>query len=169
MDRWIRGMQEMLGVLLGQPTSPLEFWIILLVTFLMLSWAFGKTAKAAQAADMGPVLSMLVTALAIGAMLVGMQSLRVYVLPSLGSTGHHTLLLAGAFVSSWLVVVVVMRIIQKASLAASSISWVVGMLAATFMVTVISTVFGVVHKGEQDLENTKSRTQEMDQFLKDNK
>jgi len=159
-------MWEMLNVLLREPGSGVELALLILCSLLVMTWTLSKMAKAVGTEETSAIASFAITLAGLGLILVGMVATRFYLLPVLGSNGGYPILLGVALAGSHLLVVPLMCITQRATIMGAIISWVVSLCATALVIATISYGFSLVRGGAEDMGKTKTRTEEMDRFLR---
>jgi len=167
MERWIYGMGEMLDVLLGQPHSPVARMVLLALGGLTMLVALVKMSGATGIPNVGRHYPVVVGAVGLAAIVLGMLLVRIYVLPELGVNKGHVYLYAGGLLLSTLLVVMLLCILQRATVGSAVATWLVSVFFAFLVVSVAGLVFDALGAGKTSLEGTKKRSIEMEKFLED--
>lgn len=166
MSTWIIEMQAVLDVLLGHPATPLARTLLLVLGGLTVLCSLIQMGGASGIPNVGRYYSLVVGGVGLFMILVGMVITKVHVLPRLSPSLATYALYLGGFTFSTVAVVVVMCILQKASVSSAMATWFVSLFFAMVVVVIVGAVCDIVLEGSGKIQKTKSRTAEMEQFLK---
>lgn len=165
MDQWAGGMREVLKWVLGHPFTPLQEWITLGLAALVLVGVITWMGKVTAVPRVGRYLSLAV-ALAGGiAFVAAVTAAAFYVLPNMATSHQFLVLLAAGVIGSSLVAVPLMGMIQRATILAGLSTWLVSLFFSGLVIAILSGVFSFLHRGAHNIEQTRSRTLELQRFL----
>jgi len=157
----------MLDVILRDPASAMERWLIAGLAFLVLVAALAKTARAVEVSNSRPLVCGSVAVAGLAVLLSAMWLARDMVLPGLGWPATRAVLIASGVAVSFIRVIPLMAAVQNASPVSAAIGWGAALLAGLLVVLVCTTIAHALQRGAVDIESRKSRTIEIQRFLEE--
>jgi hypothetical protein len=160
-------MQGMLDVLLGHPVTPLARTILVALGGLTMLCVLIQMGGASGIPNVGRYYALAVGAVGLLMILTGMVVTKGHILPRVSPAVSTYALYVGGFTFSTVAVILMMRILQKASFTAALATWFVSLFFSMVVVVIIGAVLDIVFEGSNRLQRTQERTIEMEHILAD--
>jgi hypothetical protein len=166
MDSWLRQSAEVLDILLRRPDSALERGVLFGASALIFVVVYNRVCRSVNVSNSGPLYGAILFVLGGLLVVAGVAAAGRFVAPRFGLQDSSWLLPGSLLAVSLLVVAPVICAVQKADYLSALMAWGFSVVAVALVVFGLSAVFEGLRGGEQSLERTRRRTEEVNTFLK---
>ena len=150
MDRWITALEQMVTLVLGNPSTPMEQGAIAGLSFLALVIVISRAGSAFGIPNTGMAHSIIVGVLGVAAGLLATVVATFYV-PQWSNSELRIWILVGAVaIASVVVIVPLMCLLQKASYMAGLLTWLVSLGAAALVIFMLGAGINAFSAGERN-------------------
>ena len=164
MNEWMANLKSILQLVLGNPGSPLEMWVLLGLSSLMMWAVVSKAGNLLGILNTRPAQTFVVTVVGILLSLGALTAAQMY-LPAWNNPEYRLWILVGVpLVVSILVIAPFMGLFQKANYIAALGSWVLAVAGAAIVVLLVGALFDSFASGSQDAEKGKAHKEELEQI-----
>jgi hypothetical protein len=166
MNQWIENLQDILQLVLGNPGSDIEKWVLLGVSFVMMWVIVGKAGSLLGINNTRPAQTLVVTLLGVLLSLAALTAAQMY-LPAWNSPEYKLWILIGVPLAvAILLVAPFMGLFQKANYITAVITWVLAVAGAALVILLVGAMFDSFASGNRDAEKGKAHKQELEEIQK---
>jgi hypothetical protein len=164
MNEWIVNLKDMVRFVLANPSSPLEMWVLLGLSFLMMWAIVSKAGSLLGIINTRPAQTLIVTVVGIVLSLAALVAAQMY-LPAWGNPDYRLWILIGIpVVVTFVLVAPFMGLFQKARYGAAVITWVLAVAGAACVILLVGALFDSFASGSQEAEKGKAHKEEIEQI-----
>ena len=166
MNQWIENLQAILQLVLGNPGSDIEKWVLLGSSFLIMWIIVSKAGSLLGINNTRPAQTFLVTLLGVIVSLAALTAAQMY-LPAWSNPEYRLWILIGVPLAiTILLVAPFMGLFQKASYITAVITWVLAVAGAALVILLVGAMFDSFVSGSRDAEKGKAHKQELEEIQK---
>jgi hypothetical protein len=166
MNQWMENLQAILQLVLGNPGSDLERWVLLGLSFMMMWIVLSKAGSLLGISNTRPAQTFIVTLLGVIVSLAALAAAQMY-LPAWNNPEYRLWILIGVPLAvAILLVAPFMGLFQKASYITAVITWVLAVAGAALVILLVGAMFDSFVSGRQDAEKEKAHRQELEEIQK---
>ena len=165
MDQWMNGLQRMVDMVLGHPESALEYWLLVVVSVLLMLVVLLKAGGLLGISNTGIFYALVVGVVGVGVTLAALVALQIY-LPDLAPRGSVWPVAVIIVAVSFVVVAPLMCVLQRARYMAALVTWFLGVGAVMAVIFLVSGAFNAFSSGSRDAQRSKDWKSEVEQFSK---
>jgi hypothetical protein len=166
MNQWIESLQAILQLVLGSPGSPLEMWVLLGASFLMMWILVSRAGSLLGIINTRPAQTFIVTLLGILLSLGALAAVQIY-LPVWNDPNYRLWILIGVPVAVAVVIIApFMGLFQKAKYVTAVATWVLAVAGAALVVLLVGAMFDSFVSGSRDADKEKAHKQEIEEIQK---
>jgi len=166
MNIWLRELSEIMRVLLGKPTSGVEYMVLLILSVLVLLLAMYSVGSAMSVPNLGTprrALALFVGLVCLGLAWVGMS---MYVLPHVEVSWARLAVQIGIPVVCLLgIVTPIQFVILRAPYVATLITFVVSIALTALFLLLANSVADAVLGGNTESKIIRNRTESIDKII----
>ena len=164
MNQWIAYLQGLLQLVLGNPASTIEMWVLIMGAFAMMWGIISKAGNLLGIDNTGPTQTFVVTLVGIFLSLSALAAAQRY-LPAWNHPQYKLWILIGVPVAVGLFLVApFMGFFQKAGYIAAVMTWTLSVAGAVLVVLLVGALFSSFASGLHDAEKQKAHKQELEQI-----
>ncbi len=167
MNLWIGECLRIFRIILGNPASDVELWVLTglgAISLILTIYKIGDLLGAHQASKARATIIMIIS---VAAMLAAVAAINFYVAPRL--THHHDirryLPIAAAVAVLFVVSTPLMCVIQRTSYFSGLFSLLLSAAVAAVVIALGSTAFNAISTGSKDLNKQKDRKETINKLI----
>jgi hypothetical protein len=166
MNIWLRELSEMGRSLLGDPGTPLEYGILLVLTILVLMLAMYLVGSATGIPNIGNMRRGLALVVGVGCLMCVCVGVQKYLLPHAEAAWlRHVVMFGVPVVACLLVVLPIQQAILRSAYVATLITFVTSLALAALFVILANSVIGAIAGGGRDSNAIKNRKDAVNRLL----
>ena len=166
MNIWLRELSEIVRSLLGDPGTPLEYGILVVLTILVLMLAMYLVGAVTGIPNIGNMRRAFALVVGLGCLLCAWLGAKTYLLPHVEAAWlRHVVIFGVPVVACLLVVLPIQRAILKSAYAATLITFVASLALGAVFVILANSVVGAIEDGEKDSKVIKNRKDAVNRLL----
>lgn len=166
MDIWLLELSEMVRSLLGDPGTPLEYGILLVLTILVLMLSMYLVGSAMGIPNLGNMRRGLAWVVGLGCLLCVWVGVQMYLLPHAEAAWlRHVVMFGVPVVACLLVVLPIQQAILRSAYVATLITFVTSLALAALFVILANAVIGAIEDGERDSDVIRNRKNAVNRLL----
>ena len=165
MNQWIVHLQAVLQLALGNPSSNLEMWVLIISAFAMMWGIVGKVGDLLGIDSTHPARTFIVTLVGVLLSLLALAAIRIY-LPAWNHPPYQWWILIGVPVAVGLLLVApFMGLFQKAGYIAAVMTWALSVAGAALVVLLVGALFDGFVSGSRSAGMGKAHKQQLEQII----
>ena len=164
MNQWIENLQAILQIVLGNPGTTVEKWVLLGGAFVMMWAVVSKAGSLLGINNTRPAQTLIVTVLGIFLSLAALTAAQMY-LPAWNNPEYRLWILIGVPLAVTLFLVApFMGLFQKANYIAAVMTWALALAGAALVILLVGAMFGSFASGSRDADKEKAHKEEIEQI-----